>query len=103
MDEAEKSPHALAVEAGLSPRYVQDLLDGSKQSFSAAKAKQFADKHGYCTEWILYGTGPKKPDEATADVSEFLDFFRRRLSKQSQREVIDFMKYKAGSEKKDGA
>jgi hypothetical protein len=65
LDETGLSARAASLQAGLSPRFLSDLVAGAKRSMSIENAEKLAPVLHRTPEYLAFGRGPKSPGGAS--------------------------------------
>lgn len=64
LEEAKLSARKASLNAGLSQRFLTDLLDGTKRSISVENAEKLAPVLNRTPEYLAFGRGAKEPGGA---------------------------------------
>lgn len=91
LEERELKQAAFARELGVSPNYVNLIVNGKKETVSDTLARLIEEIYGYSARWVLDGTGEKlAAGGLTAEKAEILKKVRK-MSSSEVRAVLAFV------------
>ncbi len=85
------SARAASLRAGLSHRFVSDLLDGSKKSLSVDNAEKLARVLDCSPEWLSFGRGEQE-DTSDSDLDKVVNIWSRLLE-SDRHQIADMAEF----------